>query len=176
MSVDKILVTGAAGFIAHHVIEGLLRSGQAVVGMDNFDAFYERSAKEKNLADLRRISELTGTAFEFQEDDIRNFAFEKFDSKLQGLIHLAAKAGVRPSLLAPEEYVSVNVQGTVRLLEFARRKGIQRFVFGSSSSVYGDDTSSPFREDSLCVLPISPYAATKRAGELYLSTYATSTA
>lgn len=168
----KILVTGAAGFIAHHVIEALLRSGQDVVGMDNFDAFYERPVKDRNVADLRGIAEETGTRFEFHEADIRTFPFEIFGrTEIESVIHLAAKAGVRPSLEAPEEYMSVNVQGTVRLLEFARERGIGNFVFGSSSSVYGDDTAPPFREESLCVQPISPYAATKRAGELVCSTF-----
>lgn len=168
-----VLVTGAAGFIAHHLIEALLRSGRTVAGIDNFDSFYDRSLKEKNVSDLRKIAEESHARFEFLEADIRDFDFDIFSGiEFDSIIHLAAKAGVRPSLFAPEEYVSVNIRGTTRLLEFARTRGISIFVFGSSSSVYGDDTAPPFREDSLCVHPISPYAATKRAGELICSTYA----
>jgi UDP-glucuronate 4-epimerase len=154
------------------LIEALLRSGKEVVGIDNFDAFYPRSVKEKNVADLKVIAQEVGVRFELIEGDIRNFSDDLFKGHaFDTVIHLAAKAGVRPSLIAPEEYSAVNIQGTVRLLEFARKKSIKNFVFGSSSSVYGDDTSPPFREDSLAVRPISPYAATKRAGELICSTY-----
>lgn len=170
---QSVLVTGAAGFIAHHLIEALLRSGHTVAGIDNFDSFYDRSLKEKNVSDLRKIATENHARFEFLEGDIRDFDFNVFpEIELDSIIHLAAKAGVRPSLVAPEEYVSVNIQGTTRLLEFARTRKISNFVFGSSSSVYGDDTTPPFREESLCVQPISPYAATKRAGELMCSTYA----
>jgi UDP-glucuronate 4-epimerase len=169
----RTFVTGAAGFIAFHLIESLLKSHQDVVGIDNFDPFYPRAAKEKNISDLKMIAEKTGSSFEFHELDIRSFPFDSFEGKkpIESIIHLAAKAGVRPSLQDPEDYVSVNIQGTVRMLEFARSRGIRNFVFGSSSSVYGDDSEPPFREECLAVLPISPYAATKRAGELLCSTY-----
>jgi UDP-glucuronate 4-epimerase len=169
---SRVLVTGAAGFIAYHVIETLLRKGQDVVGVDNFDPFYDRRVKERNVSDLRKVAEESGAHFEFHEADIRDFPMEMFDEKgIESVIHLAAKAGVRPSLLAPEDYVSVNTQGTVRLLEFAQSRGIKNFVFGSSSSVYGENSTAPFREDSLAVTPISPYAASKRASELLCSTY-----
>lgn len=170
MAKEKVLVTGAAGFIAFHLIESLLRSGTPVTGIDNFDAFYERELKEKNIEDLRRIAQETGTAFELREADIRDFSFKDLP-EVRSIIHLAAKAGVRPSIESPEEYTSVNVQGTTRVLEFARERKILEIVFGSSSSVYGNDTKPPFREESTAVLPISPYAATKRAGELLCATY-----
>ena len=169
----SIFVTGAAGFIAFHVIEALLRQGCAVAGIDNFDPFYDRAVKEKNISDLRKVALECGARFEFKEADIRSFDFDIFGGRsFDAIIHLAAKAGVRPSLLAPEEYVSVNVQGTTRMLEFARTNQIGSFVFGSSSSVYGDDTAPPFSEEGLCVKPISPYASTKRSGELMCSTFA----
>src|SRR6185312_4626916 len=116
---SKVMVTGAAGFIAFHLIESLLRSGCEVVGIDNFDAFYERSVKERNLSDLRAIAKESGAGFEFHEADIRSISQSLFEG-ITSVIHLAAKAGVRPSLLAPEEYVSVNLQGTIRMLELSR--------------------------------------------------------
>jgi UDP-glucuronate 4-epimerase len=166
--VTRVLVTGAAGFIGSHVAESLVARGDDVIGLDNFDAFYPRAVKEANLARLGRASR-----FRLVEGDIRR------DAVVAGLltsdtaiIHLAARAGVRPSLDDPALYASVNVEGTAVLLEAARRAGVRRFVFGSSSSVYGDAAPVPFSEDWPALLPISPYAATKRAGELLCATFA----
>lgn len=167
-----VLVTGAAGFIAFHAIEALLKSGHHVLGIDNFDAFYDRAIKEANLRDLREFAGKTGASFEFREGDICDLepGFRK-ELEISGILHLAAKAGVRPSLLNPEAYLRANVQGTLRLLEFARHRGIKRFVFGSSSSVYGDSTPVPFSEEASVDQPVSPYAATKRSCELFCRNY-----
>lgn len=169
---SKVLVTGAAGFIAFHLIESFLRDGKAVVGIDNFDPYYPRALKEKNLADLRDIAAETKSSLEFFEMDFRSAeALTTLPQNITSVVHLGAKAGVRPSLENPVSYMQANIEGTVQLLEWCRTRNIVDFVFGSSSSVYGNDTTPPFSEDSLCVQPISPYAATKRAGELLCSTY-----
>jgi UDP-glucuronate 4-epimerase len=162
---DRVLVTGAAGFIGSHVCEALLARGDEVVGVDNFDAFYPRAVKERNLAGLR------GTPrFRFLEADI-----VRQPLPLDGVtvvLHLAARPGVRPSLEDPAAYSETNVTGTVRVFEAARRAGVRRLVFGSSSSVYGNATPAPFSEDGAAVWPISPYAASKRAGELMAHAFA----
>jgi UDP-glucuronate 4-epimerase len=166
--VTSFVVTGAAGFIGSHVVESLLAAGHQVTGLDNFDDFYPRAVKEMNLAAARA----TG-AFRLVDGDVRDGAL------LAGLlrpdsvvVHLAARAGVRPSILQPELYASVNLLGTATLLEAARAAGVRRVVFAGSSSVYGDSAPVPFREDWPAVAPISPYAATKRGGELLCAAYA----
>jgi len=165
--VSRVLVTGAAGFIGSHVAEGLVARGDEVVGLDNFDAFYPRAVKEANVAALRR-----GPRFRLVEGDIRDAtAVAGLMTPETVIVHLAARAGVRPSLEDPALYASVNIEGTAVLLEAARRAGASRVVFGSSSSVYGDTAPVPFSEDWPALQPISPYAATKRAGELLCSTF-----
>jgi UDP-glucuronate 4-epimerase len=165
--VSRVLVTGAAGFIGSHVAERLVARGDDVVGLDNFDPFYPRETKEANLAGLRRAP-----GFRLVEGDIRDrdLVAGLLTSDM-AIIHLAARAGVRPSLEDPALYASVNIEGTAVLLEAARRAGLRRFVFGSSSSVYGDTAPVPFSEDWPALLPVSPYAATKRAGELLCTTF-----
>ena len=166
----RILVTGAAGFIGSHIVDRLLADGRSVWGLDNFDDFYPRQIKESNLE-----SALTHKEFEPVEGDLRDdvllntlFRVGEFDA----VVHMAAKAGVRPSIEAPEEYYDSNVMGTVRLLEAMRRYGVGALVFASSSSVYGSRPGSgPFSEDDPVDHPVSPYAATKRAGELLCHTY-----
>lgn len=160
-----VLLTGAAGFIGSHVGEALVARGYSVVGLDSFDPFYDRRIKERNLEALRRHPR-----FHLIEGDIRSAEIPCTPETV--VVHLAAKAGVRPSLEAPAEYASVNVVGTTRLLEIARAAGARRFVFGSSSSVYGDSTPSPYRENAPAVEAVSPYGATKRAGELLCHTFA----
>lgn len=159
-----ILLTGAAGFIGSHVAERLLRDGYAVTGVDNFDPFYAEAEKRQNLA-----AALADPAFRLIEADCARL--ETLEAALAGrhvdvVVHLAAKAGVRPSIADPSGYANANLLGTQAVLELAQRAGARRFVFGSSSSVYGDDTPVPFSEDAPALDPISPYAATKRAGEL----------
>lgn len=163
----KILVTGAAGFIGSHVVDRLLARGHEVVGLDSFDPFYARATKERNLAGARDHA-----AFRLVEADIRDpRALEALPREVDAVVHLAALAGVRPSIRRPTEYADVNIAGTVALLELARARGWRRFVFGSSSSVYGERDDVPFREDDPVDHPISPYAATKKACELMAHTY-----
>lgn len=158
----RAVVTGGAGFIGGHACHALLNEGFDVVGIDNFDPFYDRSIKEEIV---RALSE--NPRFELIECDIRDgAAVTRALTGVDVVFHLAAKAGVRPSIEEPALYASVNVEGTVCLLEACRQVGVRRFVFGSSSSVYGDDTPVPFSEDAIATSPVSPYAATKRAGEL----------
>lgn len=165
----RALVTGAAGFIGSHLVDRLLGEGWAVTGVDNFDPFYSREAKRSNLENA-----LQNDRFSLVDVDIRNASalrsavLEPFDV----IVHLAAKAGVRPSIANPSAYQEVNVGGTQVLLELARERGIRQFVFASSSSVYGVDPDVPWREDAASLQPISPYAATKVAGELLGHVYA----
>jgi UDP-glucuronate 4-epimerase len=156
-----VLVTGAAGFIGSHLVEALAARGDDVVGIDNFDPFYDRGMKESNLR------EASTERFRFHELDVLDV--QRLTALLTPqtvVVHLAAKAGVRPSIADPPGYARANVEGTAAVLEAARRAGVSRVVYGSSSSVYGDTTVVPFREDAPAVDPVSPYAATKRAGEL----------
>ena|ERR1043166_5051439 len=160
----NILVTGAAGFIGSHLVEHLLKLDHDVVGLDNFDDLYDPKVKEDNL----RIAG-GNPRFELVRGDITGgkpmedlFAKRKFDI----VVHLAAKAGVRPSIADPVGYIRTNVEGTLNLLELSRKSGIRKFIFASSSSVYGDSGTIPFREDEPVEHPVSPYAASKRAGEL----------
>lgn len=165
----KILVTGAAGFIGSHVVEALLRRGDAVVGVDNFDPFYAAAIKERNLREIESV----GGDFHFVDGDLLDgacraacFGYGAFDV----VVHLAAKAGVRPSIDDPAGYFRTNLEATALLLQDTRRHGCQRVVFASSSSVYGADTTAPFAESARCDQPVSPYAASKRAGELLCHT------
>lgn len=165
----KILVTGAAGFIGSHLCEALLNAGHAVIGVDNLNDFYSPATKQKNLDAVGATAKQSGARFIFHKTDIRDAAALKavFDSRgFDVVVHLAAMAGVRPSLERPAEYSDVNVTGTAILLEACRVAGIKKIVFASSSSVYGNNASVPFRETDPVDHPISPYAATKRASEL----------
>ncbi len=160
-------MTGAAGFLGSHVVEALLAHGDEVIGLDNFDPFYARAVKEANLAVARQ-----SPRFRFVEGDIRHPATVRGLLSADTLVvHLAARAGVRPSIADPALYVSVNVEGTTVLLEACRAAGARALVLAGSSSVYGDDAPAPFREDYAATKPISPYAATKRAGELLAASY-----
>jgi UDP-glucuronate 4-epimerase len=167
----NILITGGAGFIGSHLVERLLGEGDwRVTVVDDFNDFYSPSIKRENIS-----AHLSHPNFRLIEADIREtpaltntFADRKYDC----LVHLAARAGVRPSLKEPRLYVETNVNGTVNLLELARAHGVKQFVFGSSSSVYGVNPKVPFSEDDPIFNPISPYAATKAAGELICHAYA----
>jgi UDP-glucuronate 4-epimerase len=163
----KILVTGGAGFIGSHLVERLIAEGQQVAILDDFNDFYDPQIKQNNIAAFAdRIA--------VHRADLRDaravhnvFHQERFDI----VVHLAARAGVRPSINHPQLYYDTNVMGTLHLLEAARRSGLERFIFASSSSVYGVSTSVPFSEDLHLTQTISPYAATKIAGEFLCSTY-----
>jgi UDP-glucuronate 4-epimerase len=164
---EKILVTGGAGFIGSHLCEALLAEGADVVVIDDFNNFYDTAIKRENIAGFRDKITLI-------EGDIRDVALvdSVFDShKFDKVFHLAARAGVRPSIADPRLYVSTNVDGTLNLLEGCRRTGVKHFVFASSSSVYGVNKKVPFAEDDLIQRTISPYAATKLAGEQLCSNY-----
>lgn len=166
----NILITGGAGFIGSHLVDRLLSEGVwQVTVVDDFNDFYDPSIKRENVRGLA-----SNPQFRLVEADIRDrksleqaFSETKFDC----IVHLAARAGVRPSLLEPRLYLETNVNGTLNLLELAREQGVKQFVFGSSSSVYGTNVKVPFSEDDPIFNPISPYAATKAAGELLCHTY-----
>jgi UDP-glucuronate 4-epimerase len=165
----RILLTGGAGFIGSHVAEALIRRGTKLSIVDNLDDFYARSRKRLNLQEI-----LSTGSYDFFEADVRDVdALRKVAERVQPeiVIHLAARAGVRPSIAQPALYESVNVAGTVNLLEIAREFKVQRLILGSSSSVYGMTNAVPFCEDDLRTRPISPYAATKLAAELMGYTY-----
>jgi len=168
---EFVIVTGCAGFIGSHLTERLISEGQPVFGIDNFDRFYERSKKDDNLKKLQKIARDKGVSFEFLEADcatLRNFR----GKKIRTIYHFAGRGGVRPSIEQPEDYLRVNLAATLRLLEICREQKIKNFVFVSSSSVYGNDTEVPFSIDARSDRPVSPYAASKRAAELYCSNYA----
>ncbi len=165
----QYLITGGAGFIGSHLGERLLAEGHGVVAFDNFDPFYPATMKRGNL-------DLLGAypGFSFEEGDVRDRkALDRLFARyrIDAVIHLAAKAGVRPSIDDPEAYVDVNVNGTLRLLEAMRDAGVPRLLFASSSSVYGNQEKTPFSETDEVDRPISPYAATKRTGELLAYTW-----
>ena len=166
----SILITGGAGFIGSHLVDRLLaEGGWRITVVDDFNDFYSPTIKRENLS-----AHLSNPSFKLVEADIRDraalakaFAETNYDC----IVHLAARAGVRPSLKEPQLYVETNINGTMNLLELAREHGVKQFVFGSSSSVYGVNPKVPFSEDDPIFNPISPYAATKAAGELICHTY-----
>lgn len=159
----SVLITGAAGFIGSHVTERLLSAGCKVIGIDNFDSFYSQDAKRRNIAGY-----LGHPSYTFEEVDIRDGLRlqDVVPDNVGAVIHMAARAGVRPSIENPLLYQDVNVYGTQNVLELCRVKGIKRCVFASSSSVYGVNPNHPWSEDCGTLLPISPYASTKVSGEL----------
>jgi UDP-glucuronate 4-epimerase len=167
----NILITGGAGFIGSHLVDKLIaEGGWRITVVDDFNDFYDPSIKQANVRD-----HLEKDNYRLVKADIRDrealepaFAENNFDC----IVHLAARAGVRPSLRQPALYAETNINGTLNLLELARDQGVRQFVFGSSSSVYGVNEKVPFSEDDPIFNPISPYAATKAAGELICHTYA----
>ena len=166
----NVLVTGGAGFIGSHLVARLLaEGGWGVVVVDDFNDFYDPAVKRRNVA-----PHLGREGFRLREADIRDRAALEGvfgETPFDVIVHLAARAGVRPSLSEPVLYAETNINGTLNLLELARQHGTGRFVFGSSSSVYGENEKVPFAEDDPVARPISPYAATKAAGELLCHTY-----
>ena len=164
---QTILVTGCAGFIGSHVCEQLLDLGHKVIGIDNFDDFYSRELKEKNLSIFKELDR-----FLFLELDLsEKGAFAQLKYSIDVVIHLAAKAGVLPSLKNPGAYIKVNIAGTNHLLDFMVERGIKKLLFASSSSVYGNNTKIPFCETDEVNGPISPYAFSKRSCELMNYSY-----
>ncbi|MGA2915467.1 MAG: NAD-dependent epimerase/dehydratase family protein [Sedimentisphaerales bacterium] len=164
----KFLVTGAAGFIGSHLCERLIAHGHSAVGLDNFDPFYDRKIKESNIKSLKKSDK-----FKLVEGDVRDANCVEAICKngIDIIVHLAAKAGVRPSIADPLGYADCNINGTMVLLDAARKSNIKKFIFASSSSVYGNNKKVPFSETDNVDYPISPYAATKKAGELICHTY-----
>lgn len=163
----RILITGAAGFIGSHLSEKLLNLGHQVIGVDNFDTFYNRNIKEDNL----KIA-LQNPLYSFHELDITNASyFDKWPDKIDVVVHLAAKAGVRPSIENPDAYLKTNILGTLNVLEYMRKIGCSNLVFASSSSVYGNNEKIPFEESDITDQPISPYAASKKSCELLIHNY-----
>ena len=165
----KILITGIAGFIGSHTGEKLLDMGSSIVGVDNFDSFYPKKFKLKNIENLSNSGN-----FSLYETDIRDkVALDDIfkNHKIDVVIHLAAKAGVRPSINNVRDYYDVNVLGTLNLLEVMRAHDVKNLLFASSSSVYGNNTKVPFSESDIVDNPISPYAATKKSGELLCHVY-----
>ncbi len=180
----NILITGIAGFIGSNLGELLLLfnnktnnktadnklADNKIIGIDNFDPFYDRNIKENNLTNLK-----ANRNFTFYETDILNFAeMDKIFARhnIDVIIHIAAKAGVRPSIANPADYAKVNYNGTVNMLEMAKRYEVSDFIFASSSSVYGNNVKVPFSETDPVDNPISPYAASKKAAELICHSYA----
>lgn len=167
-------VTGAAGFIGSHLCESLLNQGFDVVALDNMNTYYDPDIKQQNLLAIEKVAHAKGREFSFYMGDIRHqdkvaqiFKQHSIDT----VFHLAAMAGVRPSLQNPRLYVDVNELGTINLLEEAKNAEIKKFVFASSSSVYGNQVKTPFAESDNVDHPISVYAATKKAGELLCHNY-----
>ncbi|MDQ3180290.1 MAG: GDP-mannose 4,6-dehydratase [Acidobacteriota bacterium] len=166
----NILITGGAGFIGSHLVDSLLGEGDwQITAVDNFNDFYSPEVKRANVSTF-----LQNPQFVLREIDIcdaENLREVFIETKFEAIVHLAARAGVLPSLSEPKLYTETNVNGTLNLLELAREFTVEQFVFGSSSSVYGINSKIPFAEEDKISQPISPYAATKAAGELLCHTY-----
>lgn len=172
----NILVTGGAGFIGSHLCEGLLKLGNKLIVIDNFNDYYEPSIKRKNMVEIKNMmksNSIENSKLEVVEGDIRDKSIlsSLINKELDIIIHVAAMAGVRYSIEHPELYYDVNIMGTLNLLEACRNNGIKKFIFASSSSVYGNNKKVPFSEEDPVDNPISPYAATKKSGELLCHTY-----
>ena len=166
---DRALITGGAGFIGSHLAQNLLELSWDVTVVDNFDPFYAKATKLANI-----LSERKSSRFHLIEADIRDYEslLQQAGGSYDVIVHLAAKAGVRPSILKPDEYLETNVKGTQNMLNFARHFGVKQLVFASSSSVYGVNKRVPWSETDQVLLPISPYAGTKVSGELMGHVYA----
>lgn len=171
-----ILVTGGAGFIGSNLCEKLLKEGNKVLTIDNFNDFYDPGIKRNNIQEIIKMcidNNIDIENFKILEGDFRDkdFLEEVFSNSIDLIVHLAAMAGVRPSIENPELYYDVNITGTLNLLEKCRENNIKQFIFASSSSVYGNNEKIPFSEYDMVDNPISPYAATKKSGELLCHTY-----
>lgn len=165
----KVLVTGGAGFIGSHLCDALIARGEEVICLDNFNKYYNPLMKEKNISNVKNHKNFHLVKGDILDNELLEYLFDF--NNIDAIIHLAARAGVRPSLENPKLYEAVNVRGTLNLLEKARENGVKNFVFASSSSVYGGASKVPFFEKDNVDKPISPYAATKKSGELLCHTY-----
>lgn len=166
---SEVLVSGGAGFVGSSLCDRLLGEGYRIICLDNFSDFYDHRIKEANVANALRHKNFTlikGDILDrrFLENIFSNYNVDK-------VIHLAAIVGIRPSLVAPDKYIEVDVKGTVNLLEVSKKYKVRQFIFGSSSSVYGVNSKIPFSEEDRTDLQISPYATAKRAAELFCTTY-----
>lgn len=165
----KILLTGFAGFIGSHLTESLLKEEFQVIGIDDFNDFYDPKIKERNISSFKNNKNFTSYKVDIRNVDLINEIFLKHRPEI--VIHLAARAGVRPSIQLPLLYEEVNALGTLNLLEAARKSNCKKFIFGSSSSVYGECKNIPFKESELDLKPISPYGVSKLTAEKYCQTY-----
>ncbi len=162
-----VLITGCAGFIGSHLSEKLLDTGNTVIGIDNFDPFYAKEIKQENLKKI-----ITNPRFHFLEGDIGSYEFwGNVPQKPEIIFHLAAKAGVLPSIKNVEEYIKTNINGTQQVLEYMKNNAVQKLIFASSSSVYGNNKKVPFSETDNVDYAISPYAFTKKSCEILNHTY-----
>lgn len=166
---DVVLVTGAAGFIGSHLVERLLCLGQQVVGLDNFDDCYSTTIKLDNISALRTREEFHLVWGDIRDAGLLEHLFK--ENNITVVVHLAARAGVRPSIEQPVLYQDVNIGGTIRLLEASQAGGVKQFILTSSSSVYGLSGQAPFSEETTINFPVSPYAASKAAAELFGRAY-----
>jgi len=166
----RYLVTGGAGFIGSHLVERLLENGYDILCLDNFNDYYDPRTKEKNIKKSLGHKNFQLIRADILDEKLLKKLFEQ--NQFDGIIHLAARAGVRSSLLQPKFYHEVNIRGTLNLLELAKEHNIKKFIMASSSSVYGNNKKVPFSETDAVDKPISPYAATKKACELIAYTYA----
>lgn len=165
----KCLVTGFAGFIGSHLTEKLLNEGNEVIGIDDFNDFYNPEVKKQNIKNFKDNSKFIQHKIDIRDKDAVSKVFKTHKPEI--VIHLAARAGVRPSIQLPNLYEEVNVLGTLNLLEEAKNFSVQKFVFGSSSSVYGECKNIPFKETEVDLKPISPYGVSKLTGEKYCQIY-----
>ena len=172
----RVLVTGAAGFIGSHTCESLMKRGNSVVAIDVVNDYYDVKTKNQTISDLKLLAQHLDADFIFHKVDFRNKEdisriLNDSSHPIDKICHLGAQAGVRYSVENVEEVIDINIVGTITILEAARKKGIKDLVIASSSSVYGQDSASPFSETAKCDRPISPYAASKKACELFGHTY-----
>ena len=163
------LITGGAGFIGSHLVERLLSENHQILCLDNFNDYYDPAIKRKNLATASQHPNFQLVQGDILDEMLLKNIFQQ--NRFDGIVHLAARTGVRPSVLQPKLYQEVNIRGTLNLLEMAKQNHISKFIMASSSSVYGNNKKVPFSESDPVDNPISPYAATKKAGELISYTY-----
>ena len=168
----RVLITGAAGFIGMHTSIRFLREGWDVVGLDNMNDYYSVTLKRDRLEQIRGVANDSRCSFEMFEADLNSKVWGKLEPfEFEAIVHLAAQAGVRYSIENPRAYLESNILGFQSVLEFVLKTGTKKFLFASSSSVYGGNTTQPFSEDAACNSPESYYASTKRANELMAKSY-----